>query len=693
MLEAMVSAAERLFSPGPLLGMLIVLPIAVIAGLKPGGGLPVLVILLSFAGYVDPWILAPAAVFYLGANDVGEPVPSILLGVPGARSAQATVLDGYPMSRKGLAGVALGASYTCTLIGGVFGALVLLLILPFSFQLLLYFSSAEFFLLTLMGIMVIAVVSSGAVVKGLLSGALGIAIAMVGVPIVGGRARATLGIDYLWDGISLIPIVVGLFAIPEMIALVTSGKAIAQERMDVLLREAQRDIYRGMREALKHKWLLLRSSLIGVFVGIIPGVGGGAAHWMAYAVARQTEKDGVQTFGKGDVRGVIAADAANNSSDGGQLIPTIVLGIPGSASMALLIGMFVLSGIIPGPQMLKENLVLVIALVYALALGNILSVPVMLLFAPWLARITLVSPDILAPLVIALTTLGAFLANYSMGDLAVTAAIAALGLFMKRYGWPRPPILIAVALGTILEKYMIISLAAFGFKMFARPTFLIVCGLMVLVILWGIRIQKQAASSQKGAKDSASDEKASEKASDDVSSVKDMTTSGLHRGLSVEFVGEVILLLFTGLFFAYMFIDTLDMPREAKLLPWLAVGIGGPVWLLRVENLFRWNRVTSSESEEIIMDTGFLTGEDPKVELLGFIRISLFIAALYLGIWLFGFHVAVPIGVFLYLLIYGRAGWIWSSFAGLAFAALIIGVFDWALHVPWHDPVVSGFLP
>lgn len=685
MLEAMYSAAERLFSPGPILGMLVVLPIALIAGIKPGGSLPVLVILLSFAGYVDPWILAPAAVFYLAAVDVGEPVPSILLGIPGARSAQATVLDGYPMARKGLAGIALGASYTCTLVGGVFGALVLLVCLPFSFQLLLYLGSAEFFLLTFMGVMVIAVVSSGALDKGLLSGALGILIAMIGVPIVGGRARATLEVDYLWDGISLVPIVVGLFAIPEMVALVTGGTSIAQERMDVLLKNSQRDIYRGMLEALKYKWLLIRSSIVGVIVGIIPGVGGQAGHWMAYAFARQTEKGGLQSFGKGDVRGVIAADAANNSSDGGQLIPTVVLGIPGSGSMALLIGMLVLGGVVPGPQMLNENLDLILALVYALVLGNVVSVPVMLAFAPQLARITLVRPDILAPMVIALTCLGAFMATYSMGDLVVTLGMAVLGLFMKRYGWPRPPILIAVALGTVLEKYMMISLGVYGATMFLRPVFLLVCGILVAVILWGRHIQNRTAKESQASGDAMQEEAVPSETSGAV-----QTVEGRSR-FSLEFIGEIVLLAFTGLFFAYMFIDTYNMSRNAKMLPLLAIALGTPFWFLRVVNLFRKEpRAPSAD----IMDTGFLTGEDPRGEFLAFARIAVFTLALYLSVWLFGFLLAVPVLVFLYLWWYGRVGWLWSAVAGLAFAAMIVGVFDWTLHVPWHEPLlVGGFLP
>lgn len=693
MLDAMVSAAQRIFSLGPLLTMLAVLPIALIAGIKPGGNLPMLVVLLSFAGYVDPWILIPTAVFWLAATDAGEPVPSILLGIPGGRASQATVLDGYPMSQKGLAGIALGASYTCTLIGGLFGALVLILILPFSFDLLLRLSSAEFFLLTLLGIMIIGIVSSGAMAKGLLTGALGIAIATVGLPTGGGTARATFGLDYLWDGIHLVPIVVGLFSIPEMVALAASGKTIARERVDVLLREAQHDIYKGMLEALKHWGLLLRSSLIGVIVGIIPGVGGGVGHWMAYAVARQTEPGAKESFGKGDLRGVIASDAANNSSDGGQLIPTLVLGIPGSGSMALLVGMLVLAGVVPGPRMLTENLDLVFGCVFALILGMILSVPVMIAFAPWLARITLIPPDILAPMVIALTTLGAFMATYSMGDLMVAAIMGILGTFMKRYGWPRPPILIAVALGGLLEKNMLIALGAFGFSMLFRPAFVIILVILAVFMIIGVRLQKRAGGANMAATAEAMSA-ATEPVPDSSFSCDKSAEIGFRSGeysrFSIQFVGEFTLLALTGLFFGYMVVDTLPMSFEGRLLPWLAVGIGIPFWLILVVNLFRRGGVTP---QEMIMDTGFLTGEDPKAEIAGLIRISLFIVGLYLGIWLFGFHVAVPTALFLYLLIVARAGWIGSVSVGLAFETLIVGVFDWTLNIPWHEPVVSYMIP
>jgi TctA family transporter len=492
MLEAAIDAAQRLFSPGPLLVMLIMLPISLISGMMPGGNLPVAVIVLGFAGYLDPWITVTAVGFFLAASDITEPVPSILMGIPGARSAQATILDGYPMAQRGEAGIALGASYMCTLVGGVIGAIALLVALPISRELLRLFGSAEFFLLSLLGLLCVAIVSSGAFVKGMLTAAFGLAIALIGFSPITGVVRADFGIEYLWDGVPLVPIVVGLFALPEAIDLVVANTPIARERLDTMLKEAHRDVYRGMREALNHKWLLVRSSLIGTFVGMMPGVGSSGAHWIAYAQARHTEKGGVESFGKGDVRGVIAADSANNSVDGGTLIPTVVFGIPGSGGMAILLAILVISGVQPGPAMLTQHLDLTISLVYIVALANIIVVPIMLFAARFITRIAAVPPNLLAPIVIGVVTLAAYQATYSIEDLVLVLAFAVLGVFMKRYGWPRPPILIAVVLAEIVEKYLWLSVNTYGLSMFLRPQFLGIIAVMLLVMIVSFRIQAGA---------------------------------------------------------------------------------------------------------------------------------------------------------------------------------------------------------
>jgi TctA family transporter len=492
MIEASINALQQLFSPGPLLVMFLMIPISLISGLMPGGNLPIAVVLLGFAGYVDPWITVTAVVFFLAASDITEPVPSILMGIPGARSAQATILDGYPMAQQGLAGVALGASYMCTLIGGIIGALALLVALPISRELLKLFGAAEFFLLSLLGLLCVAVVSAGAFVKGVLTAAFGLTIALIGFSPITGVVRANLGLDYLWEGIPLAPVVVGLFAFPEVIDLVVSNTPIARERLETMLKEADRDVYKGMREALNHKWLMVRSSLIGTFVGMMPGIGSSGAHWIAYAQARQTEIGGIESFGKGDVRGVIAADSANNSVDGGVLIPTVVFGIPGSGGMAILLAILVLSGVQPGPAMLTEHLDLTVSLVYTIVIANVIVVPIMLFAAPWMVRVAAIPPNVLAPVVIGLVTLAAYQATYSMEDLFLVLAFAVLGVFMKKYGWPRPPILIAIVLAEIVEKYLWISTNTYGWSMFIRPQFLGIIVLMVLVMVVSLRTQAGA---------------------------------------------------------------------------------------------------------------------------------------------------------------------------------------------------------
>ena len=353
--DAALDGAQQLFRPGPMIAFVIMIPIALASGLMPGGGLPFLVVVLSFATELDPFIALPVVIGYMAANDLTEPIPSILLGIPGARSSQATILDGYPLARQGYAGYALGASYMSSLIGGIIGGAALLAVLPFARELLRLFGSSEFFLLSLLGIAAVGVVSAGAVVKGLLTACLGLLIGMIGFTNVAGDTRGTFGLDYLYDGIHIVPVVVGLFAIPEIADLVISNTPVAKERLSDMLKEGNKDVYKGMREALRHKWLITRSSLIGVFIGAMPGLGPTPAHWLAYAQARQTEKGARETFGTGDIRGVIAPESSNNSTDGGVLMPTLLFAIPGSAPMAIVLGFLFLVGIQPGPQMVDPD--------------------------------------------------------------------------------------------------------------------------------------------------------------------------------------------------------------------------------------------------------------------------------------------------------------------------------------------------
>jgi|TARA_Y100000814_G_scaffold150715_1_gene109797 TctA family transporter len=496
MWEASVSAAQQLFSPGPLIAFAIITPIALFNGVMIAGGVPVFILLLSFASQLDPFIALPAAVFYAAANDATEPIPSILIGVPGSRGSQATIIDGYPMARQGRAGEALGAVYLSSLIGGLVGAACLMAVLPVAREILKVFGSAEFFLLGLLGIATVALLSTGAMVKGLLTAAFGLAIALIGFSPISGEVRADLGIGYLWEGLPLVPMLLGLFAIPELANLVVSNTSIATDRLDEVLAGSSGDVKKGMRAALRHKWLIVRSSLIGAFVGMMPGLGAVPAHWIAYAQARQTEKGASETFGTGDIRGVIAPEASNNSVDGGVLVPTLFFSIPGSPQMALILAMLILVGIQPGPPMLDQHLDLTIALVWTIALANIIVVPIVLRFAPLIARVTIIPPNVLFPLVMAIIVIGVFQTSQSLGDLALFAIAGILGLFMKAYGWPRPPIVIAIVLAEVVEKYLWLSVNTYGWTMFQRPQFIAILVVVLVAAMIGMRVQRNAAKIQ-----------------------------------------------------------------------------------------------------------------------------------------------------------------------------------------------------
>jgi TctA family transporter len=697
MLDAMMAGGVQLFSrPGIWLGFLIVLPIAVISGLKPGGGLPVFVILLGLTSHLDPWVVVCTAIFYKAASDLMEPVPSILLGIPGGRSAQATVLDGYPMAQKGLAGVAIGASYTGNVVGGVFGALVLLALLPFARQLILIFGSAEFFLLTMIGVLTVAVVSSGAFIKGLLTGGLGIAMAMVGYSSIGGDIRATFGLNYLYDGVPLGPLVVGLFAIPEAVALVVGGKPVAGQRVDLLMKEADRDVWRGIAEGFRHMRLMLQSSAIGTAIGIMPGLGAPVAHWISYAVARNTEKGAHETFGKGDIRGVIASDAPNSSADGGELFPTLAFGIPGTAGMSIMIAIFVLCGFTPGYSMMTNHLDVVVALVYVLIIANTLTVPIVMIFAPYLARLTLANPAVLAPIVIWVSMLAAYMTTNSVADLAVVLIFAVLGLFMKAYGWPRPPILIAVALGEVMEKYLWIAVNNYGFRMFARPQFLAILAVMGLVALVGVRMRRQVAATVQEVREEAAASPLAPTIEAALPEHEAKAASVIVRKipfrdrLTLEFVGEIVLLALVAAFLGYMLWDSTHWRFSDRLTPLIGITIAAVFWLLRAATiaLSFFRPVALSSRDAKIMDTGFDRGQDPKEARLRFAQIFGYTVGLALVIWVFGFHFGATLVLGAYLVVVSGLSLFWTAVIMLVAVGILVGFYDYVLGIPWHVPLI-----
>jgi len=471
------------------LGMMCVgVLIGSLVGFLPGiGGPTTLAIMLPFVMTAkDPM---PVIALLVGMDAVGNTAssfPSILISVPGSAGSQATILDGFAMAKRGEAARALSASFTASLIGGLIGPIVLLLTLPVLRPLVLAFGSPEFFVLTLWGLAMVGVLSGNAPTKGLLAGILGVLIATVGLDMKSGIERFAFGEPYLWEGISLILVALGLFGVPECIDLATRKSSIA-ERSDLGAGFSE-----GIKDVFRHWWLTLRSSAIGVWVGFLPGLGSSVADWFAYAHAVQTEKNRMQ-FGRGDVRGVIAPESANNSKEAGSYIPTLAFGIPGGTSTALILTAFVAVGINPGPEMLTTQLNFTFAVIWTLVIANVIAVAICMAFAKPIAKACFLPFYTIVPLILVFVVIGGFSAHFNNIDLFVLLVFAVLGFMMRRHGWPRAPLLLGVVLGTKMELYLWLSYTRFGTDWLLRPTVLILFILVLASVLFPIWQQLRVA--------------------------------------------------------------------------------------------------------------------------------------------------------------------------------------------------------
>jgi TctA family transporter len=451
-----------------------------VLGIVPGiGGLAGTAMLLPFTFNMDPYT-AFALLLGLGSTTAtGDPIPAILFGVPGGAASAATVLDGFPMAKKGEAGRALSAAYMSSLMGGCFGAFLMFISIPILRPVMLFLGSPELLAFSVLGISMVAVLSGNAPLRGLVAGCLGIMIAMIGTDPQSGTLRWTFDSLYLWDGLPLTPLLLGVFALPELCDLLISRTAIAA---DTSVGNIYKGQWQGAMDCFRHWWLIVRCSWIGGGIGSIPGISASVVDWLAYGHALKTEKGASATFGKGDVRGVIASESANNAKEGGALLPTVAFGVPGSATMAILLGAFLIHGLVPGPDMLTKNLDVTYAMVWSIALANILGAGMCYAFSPQFAKLSVVRFSLILPAVLGIVYIGAFEATRQWGDLYSLLAFGLLGWIMKQFKWPRPPLILGVVLGDTIERYLFISVERYGISWFARP----VVAILFLIAIIGI---------------------------------------------------------------------------------------------------------------------------------------------------------------------------------------------------------------
>ena len=448
MLESTLAALQGLFTPLGVLFLVLGVIVGLVFGVMPGlGGTTAIALLMPLTFTLDSGQAMLLMGGIMGAVSAGGSISAILINTPGTAPNAATCFDGYPLAKQGKAGLAIGAAAGASTIGGIIGLVTLVAVIPVMKSVVLLFGPPEYFMLALMGLAAIAVSTGGRFLRGLIAGALGLILAFIGYDAVGGGVRFTMGSDYLWDGIQLVPALTGLFAISEMIALSVSGGTIAKE--DAGMRIG--GVLQGVWQAVLHWKTTLQGSVIGTVIGAVPGLGGTVAAFLAYSGALHISKS-PDTFGKGNIEGVIGPEASNNSKDGGALIPTLSFGIPGSAEMAVFLGVLVLHGMQPGPMLLIEHEGVMFSLILALLASTLLSNVIVLAVARPLALITRIDVHLLVPVVVAVALVGVYALRETLGDVVLAGLFGVLGYIMIRFGFPRVTLVIALILGELAER-------------------------------------------------------------------------------------------------------------------------------------------------------------------------------------------------------------------------------------------------
>lgn len=436
----------------PIFGTLLAMIFSVIPGLT-GVTLMALAVPLTLGWDRVPVMLLFGS-FMGGATFMGS-ITAILFNIPGRNSNAATLLDGYPLAQQGKAKTAIGCSAAASALGSSFGVLVLILFIPVVRKVILAFGPAEVLMMAVWGFTTLAVLSRGDTIKSLIVAGLGLLLSFIGYDPRTAELRYTFGSLYLRDGLDLVPLFLGFFALAEVLNLMMSGRTTISGKTKTA--HLSGNMWAGVRACFQHAGLFMRSSAIGTLVGAIPGIGATVASFVAYAHARQTATD-QERFGKGDIRGVLAPEAANDAKDGGALLPTLAFGIPGSVGTAMLLVVLNLHGITPGREMLGEQLDVAFVLIWSMFFSNWLTSLVGLGTVNPLARLTTMSTEILIPVILALVTVGAYIYRGLFEDVIVAYAFGLIGYLMKSLDWPRIPLLIAIVLGPLFENNFLLTI-------------------------------------------------------------------------------------------------------------------------------------------------------------------------------------------------------------------------------------------
>jgi putative tricarboxylic transport membrane protein len=635
-------------------------------GAVPGlGGVVGLVILLPFTFGMET---VPAFALLLGMYTVtstSDTIASVMLGIPGTVASQATILDGYPLAKKGQADRAFGAAFSVSAFGGVFGACIMALSLPILLPMILSFGLPEFFMLSVLGLAMVGTLAGRSVLKGLMVALLGLLLTTIGEAIMTGEVRYNFETDYLISGLPIIAIVLGLFGVPELLEMAVKDTSISR----VSVKQAEGGgMRRGIRDAFDNWWLTIRCSLIGTYVGMLPGLGSSIVDWIAYGHAVQSAKDSSK-FGTGDIRGVIAPEAANNATKAGALIPTVAFGIPGSLGTAILLGALVIQGLKPGPEMLTTHLDVTFTMVWDIVIANIVAAGVLMIWSRQVAKVAFLPGHAVVPGVLVFIMMGAWIANSDIGDWYVCLVFGFLGYIMKQGGWPRPPLVLALVLGPLMEEYYHLSINVYeGYSwLYERPIVVVINVLIVITLFLAARgILKTR------------DNEDSNKTSDE----PDQSEGGAKNPIIAIPISLVMLGLFI---FALTEAGTFE-EEETRGFPELVAYIGIPMLLLIFyQDLKALVVDTKSRGlQQVWIDTARKADLYRSMAFMGYLLGVLGLT------YLIGQMAALTLFCLLYLFRWGRYGWKFSVGYSAVVLVFIWGFYDQTMNLFFHRSWLFG---
>jgi TctA family transporter len=547
--------------------------------------------------------------------------------------------------------------------------------LPLLRPIILFMGSPELLAIAVFGISMVSSLSGNTPLRGLAAACFGMMLAMVGSDPQTGTMRWTMDTLYLWEGLPIVPVTLGIFALPELCDLAIGRMAVVEEGKTI---DTKTGMLLGIKDCLTHWFLILRCSWIGAAMGAIPGIGVAVIDWIAYGHALRTEKGAAQTFGRGDVRGVIAAESSTNAREGGHLVPTVAFGVPSSAGMAILLGAFLIHGLVPGPDMLTKHLDTTYSMVWSIALANIVGSGLCFTFSGQLAKLATLRYTLIMPCVLSLIYIGAFEHSRNWGDLYSLLFFGLLGWAMKHFRWPRPPLVLGFILGSILERYMFISIERYGIAWMTRPVVIVMFVLSALSLL---RPMLQDIREHHG--------------------IKAMLSNFGRPRLSTDNLFPAALLCL----FLVMLWMSISWPFEAKIVPTI-VGVGAVIscGLSLANDIFSAGhgedvaglaeKAKAVVTQKIHMDIASKTAHLPAQVILvrGFLFFGWMVAFLC-SMAVIGLIPTVPIFVIAYMRLEGPEKWRHAALMAAVMTTLIYVVFDQLLNIPWPPTLLGTSFP